>query len=413
MGLTKGIEFYIVCPNLKLTISVMMNFLFLCLMLLLPAFAAPAAAKSVANVSDIRIGIHPDKFRLVIELDNKIAYSVFSLSRPHRIVIDLPEVNFEDDLAKLPMRGLVSALRFGLFKPGNSRIVLDLSKPALVGKSFLIPPKGADGHRLVFDLQQTDETRFLASIKPPKPRGQASAPAIEQKKKVAGEKPVVVIDPGHGGVDPGTIGVSGIYEKRITLSFSYQLKQELEKSGRYRVILTRNRDVFVKLRDRVDIARRAGGDLFLSVHADSIRDKSFHGSGVYTLSENASDKEAAALAAKENKADVIAGIDLDHHDTEVASILIDLTQRETMNYAAKLAEDLVVRLGEEGRMRRKPHRYAGFLVLKAPDIPSVLLEIGYLSNRKEEQMLRSAKKRQGIVMAVSKAVDDYFDGLAN
>ncbi len=174
------------------------------------------------------------------------------------------------------------------------------------------------------------------------------------------------------------------------------------------MVLTRNRDVFVKLRSRVAFARKVEGDLFLSIHADSIRDRKFRGSGVYTLSETASDKEAAALANKENKSDVIAGVDLEVHDKEVVSILIDLMQRETTNYAAIFAEALVKRLRDEGRMRRKPHRFAGFLVLKAPDVPSVLIELGYLSNRQEERMLLSAKSRKPIVLAVARAVDDYF-----
>ncbi len=387
----------------------MRKILFAVLFFLFAVMIVPVNAQSVAQVRDIRTGEHPDKTRLVIELDNKIDYSIFALRRPNRIVIDLPEVSFDDELAKLRATGLISALRFGLFKPGNSRVVLDLSNPAIVDKSFVMPPRNNHGYRLVIDLKPVSDKIFLASIKPPPVRKSVPAQKFEPKKKPVGQKPTIVIDPGHGGVDPGAIGVSGVYEKRTTLSFAKQLKQQLDQSGRYKVVLTRTRDVFVKLRDRVNFARRKGGDLFISVHADSIRDKSFRGSGVYTLSEKSSDKEAAALATKENKSDVIAGIDLDHHDNEVASILIDLTQRETMNYAASFAESLVLRLREEGRMRRKPHRYAGFLVLKAPDIPSVLVEIGYLSNRKEEQMLRSAKKRQSIVRAIANAANDYFD----
>jgi len=369
--------------------------------------------QSIADVSDVRTGTHAEKTRLVIELNKKINYKIFSLSQPNRIVLDLPEVTFGEELGRKKTLGLINALRFGLFKPGNSRIVLDVKQSVRVEKSFIMWPSGKHAFRLVIDLVPTSQKDFDANIRTKKKKPTTVRKEITTKKKIVGEKPLVIIDPGHGGVDPGTIGLSGVYEKRITLSFAEQLKQKLLNGGRYRVKLTRERDVFVKLRSRIDFAREHGGDLFLSIHADSIKDRTFSGSGVYTLSENASDKEAAALASKENKADVIAGVDLDHHDAEVATILIDLTQRETMNYAASFAEALVRRLREEGRMRRKPHRFAGFLVLKAPDIPSVLVEIGYLSNRKEEKLLKSAKKRQGIVDALAKGVDDYFKQLEN
>lgn len=378
---------------------------------LLWVFGAVAAPE----VKNVRMGIHPGKTRLVIDLSEAVAYRIFNLADPYRIVIDLPEVLFDASIRpRSDDVGVISGMRFGLYRPGQSRIVLDLGKPALVTKSFSLPAAKNIGPRLVLDLTETGRGAFLAALarlKPltrPKERLQAPPLPLKAKPKRADGKKVVVIDPGHGGVDPGAIAVDGNYEKNITLSFSRQLRDHLKRSGRYHVVLTRERDIFVKLRERIAAARGAGGDLFLSIHADSLANTKVRGSGVYTLSERSSDKEAAALAAKENKSDIIAGVDLDGHDDEVASILIDLMQRETMNFSANFATAVVSELQKAGRMRSRPHRFGGFLVLKAPDVPSVLVEIGYLSNNREAAMLQSAKGRSGIIDALTRAVDAYF-----
>ncbi|NQV58016.1 MAG: N-acetylmuramoyl-L-alanine amidase [Alphaproteobacteria bacterium] len=227
-------------------------------------------------------------------------------------------------------------------------------------------------------------------------------------KRQPTQKPLVVIDPGHGGVAPGAIGISGTFEKGVTLDMARQIGKAITALGRQRVRLTRVGDVFISLRRRVAIARAAEADLFISIHADSIGNKRIRGGGIYTLSEKSSDKESAALAAKENRADVIAGVNLTGHDDQVASILIDLTQRETMNYSAQFAAALVPELRQLIRMRRKPHRFAGFRVLKAPDVPSVLIELGYLSNRQDERMLTNAGSRAAIAASIARAVDNYF-----
>mgnify|MGYP003630612655 FL=1 len=222
------------------------------------------------------------------------------------------------------------------------------------------------------------------------------------------KKRVIIIDPGHGGVDPGAIGLSGIYEKHITLAAARELKAHLERTGRFTVHLTRDRDIFIRLRGRIERARAKNADMFISLHADTIRSKSVRGLSVYTLSENASDKEAAALAERENKADLIAGIDLTHESAEVTNILIDLAQRETMNQSARLAAVLVDELGERVKVLRNPHRFAGFAVLKAPDIPSVLIELGFLSNKDDERALRSKHHRKRVAQSIVAAVDQYF-----
>jgi len=223
-----------------------------------------------------------------------------------------------------------------------------------------------------------------------------------------GGLPVIVIDPGHGGVDPGATGVSGIYEKHITLAVARELKTALEKSGRYRVHLTRDRDIFIRLRDRVAIARQYGADLFISLHADAVQNPSIRGLSIYTLSQNASDNEAQSLAEKENKADLIAGIDLSHETPDVAGILIDLAQRETMNRSAGFATEMVDEVGQEFDLLDNTHRFAGFAVLKAPDLPSVLVEMGYLSNEYEEKQLRQPTYRARLAKSIARAIDRYF-----
>jgi N-acetylmuramoyl-L-alanine amidase len=222
-------------------------------------------------------------------------------------------------------------------------------------------------------------------------------------------KPVIVLDAGHGGKDPGATGVNGTMEKDITLRMARELKRLLEASGRYKVVLTRNDDTLLPLRRRFDIARLAGADLFISLHADHNDNKRLRGASVYTLSENASDAEAAELAARENKEDLINGVDLSNQSAVVTSILIDLAQRETKNRSARFASLLTEEMADQTLVLRESHRFAGFAVLKAPDVPSVLIELGYLSNENDEAALRSARHRTRIGKAVEDAIDHYFE----
>ena len=219
---------------------------------------------------------------------------------------------------------------------------------------------------------------------------------------------VIAIDAGHGGIDPGAVGVTGLREKEITLDIARRLRTLLEATGRYEVVLTREHDNFLRLRERVRRARDARAELLISLHADSISDSRFRGASVYTLSDVASDREAEQLAARENRADALAGIALDPVDDVTASILIDLAQRHTQNESSSVATSLVSYLGEATRMVSSPHRSAGFTVLKAPDVPSVLIELGYLSNRSDEQALRSPQHRAELARAIAAAIDRYF-----
>jgi len=437
-------------------------------------FAGADSAHALdAEVTDIRVGAHGLSTRLVIDLDRPIKASVFTLAGPARLVIDLPEVGWRLPPKPLPSNvGVLSRLRYGLFEPGNSRIVVDLNQPSRVHEAIALPAEGDQPHRLVIDMARATGHDFLRSVSappmeiignettiaalrpklsvspppkaepavakevpvvapkpaaPPAPKAPAvravSAPpnpAMNQQlaslrlpRKPAvpdyGRKRVIVIDPGHGGVDPGAIGYSGSYEKHITLAAARDIKEYLEGTGRFSVYLTRDRDVFIRLRDRFEIAREKDADLFISVHADTIRNKKIRGLSVYTLSERASDKEAAELAERENKADLIAGVDLTHESAEVTNILIDLAQRETMNRSAQLASLFVQKLGSQVRVLRNPHRFAGFAVLKAPDVPSLLVELGFLSNRDDERALKSKSHRRNIATAIAEAVDSYFE----
>ena len=379
---------------------------------LLPALASAAAPQ----VTDVRLGVYSGKTRIVLDLTGTVDFKTFPLPEPWRVVVDMSEVTWSPSMKRPPRGGLVTGMRFGLFKPGTSRVVMDMSGPVQIVKSFVLPPSSPGGpYRLVLDIAATNSETFMMGYrKPEEAAPQAAAPVVsaiptpKQKPAFRTEKPLIMIDPGHGGVDPGAMSKSGVWEKEIVLAFAQELRRELLATGQFRVAMTRDRDVFVRLRDRIALARQAGADLFISVHADSIGNSRIRGTSVYTLSENASDKEAAALATKENKSDLIAGVDLSERSDDVVNILIDLAQRETMNESAVFAKVLVDRLAEHRRMLRNTHRFAGFAVLKAPDIPSVLVELGYLSNREDERMLRSRAQRAKMAGSIAEAVGEYF-----
>lgn len=373
-----------------------------------------AFAKS--SVTDVRIGVHPDKTRFVLELTEALAYRAFTLPDPFRVVIDLPALEWSLGPQRIVEGGgLVKSMRYGLFAPGTSRVVLDVAEPVDFAKVFTLPPNNGYGHRLVIDLKPISREAYFARSRtplvssPPLPRAQQAALPPAPPKPHGDSRPVVVIDAGHGGVDPGAISRSGIYEKTLVLEYAMELKRQIEADGRYRVQMTRESDVFIRLRDRVAYAQESGAGLFVSLHANTHRKHDLRGAAIYTLSEKASDAEAAALAAKENKADAIAGIDLSDQPEVVSKILIDLAQRETMNQSKKFANTLVNELRTVGPVLRNTHRSAGFAVLKSPIVPSVLVEVGYLSNDAEEKLLRNGAHRRKIARAIVEAIDSYFD----
>jgi len=368
------------------------------------------------SVTDVRVGVHPDKTRFVLELTEEPAYRAFTLPDPFRVVIDLPALQWSlGSKRTVDGGGLVQAVRYGLFAPGTSRVVLDVGQPVDFQKVFTLPPSNGYGHRLVLDLKPISREAYFARARTPLvsslplPRAQQAAVPLAPPKPQGDTRPVIVIDAGHGGVDPGAIGQTGIYEKDLVLSYAKELKRQIEAGGRYRVQMTRDSDVFIRLRDRVRYAQESDAALFVSLHANTHRKHELRGAAIYTLSENASDAEAAALAAKENKADAIAGIDLSDQPEVVSKILIDLAQRETMNQSKSFANMLVNHLRGVGPVLRNTHRSAGFAVLKSPTVPSVLVEVGYLSNKAEEKLLRSEAHRRDINRAIVEAIDSYFE----
>lgn len=372
---------------------------------------------------DARIGEHPDRTRFVVEVSDPFRVRVFTLTQPDRVVIDMPEVLWRLNGPPRPSgSGLVKSYRYGLFRTGNSRFVIDLNSPASVAEPMVLPPGEGHGYRIVFDLFAVDEAKFARTSGWPselEEKGPGEAPQTPAPTRsvpsatvasipASSPKRVVVVDAGHGGIDSGTTGVDGTMEKNLVLDEALRLRSALQKRG-YVVHLTRETDVYIPLRERVNVARGFDADLFISLHADSNPDSSVSGASVYTLSESGSDKEAAALARKENQSDVIAGVDLSGQSSPVASILIDLAQRDTMNRSGRFAETAVEELSHATDiLPREPHRAAAFVVLKAPDVPAVLIELGYLSNSRDCAQVRTDGWREGVASAIADAVDRHF-----
>lgn len=412
----------------------------------MPAVQTTAALPTPARVAvlDARLGLHPDKTRFVLELTEAVPFRVSTLPDPYRVVVDLPDLVWPGAAAPVAGKGLVLRYHCGPVGPAAVRLVFDTDGPVRVRDAFVLPAK--DGHqpRLVLDLERVSAGEFdrafaaavlgrepaaAAAVVPvpppaPAPVGPAAVvpvaaplfapvpPRMPARPVPVPEKPTVVLDPGHGGVDPGALGVGGVFEKDITLATAREVGRQLTASGRYRVVMTRDKDVFVPLRDRVAVARDAGGDLFVSLHADSIGSRAIRGLSVYTLSDKASDREAEMLAAKENRADAIAGLNLSSENDQVASILIDLAQRDTMNQSKRFAKAALDHLGREVKLLpARPHRQAGFAVLTAPDMPSILIEMGYLSSPQDAMLLNTKEHREKLARALVRSIDAYFKWL--
>ena len=376
---------------------------------------SPAQADSKPAIAkDARLAGDRERTRFIADLSRKVDVHVFALGNPYRVIVDAADVSFQmpAGIGK-EKRGLVTAYRYGLFGPGKSRIVIDVSGPFLIDRHFVLEPRDDQPARLVIDLVPTDEPTFQAKQRETKQPStqQAQVPLPQAPTHPPDAKPIVVLDPGHGGVDPGTSSAKGVTEKEVVLEFAKRLKDKLVATGRYEVHLTREDDTFLPLRDRVSFAQKKGAGLFLSIHADYFPTKidDARGATVYTLSEQASDSEARALAAKENFSDAIAGVELPQDSDEVvANILIDLAQRETQNRSVVFARSIVGELAAKGTLHTKRLRSAGFRVLKAPDVPSVLLELGFLSNPEDEKQLTSAAWRDRMTDSVTAAIDGYF-----
>lgn len=363
------------------------------------AFVQVASASNV--IKDIRLGNQNDGVRIVLDGSERFAYDAFLLGNPSRLVIDLKDAVWQNT-PKVSKNNIISGFRAADLADGKKgkRLVFELKNNANIKRKFMLEPQaGKKNWRLVLDLSTSGTVQ---PSKTPVIKTQAQ-PSPQKRKKI------VVLDPGHGGKDPGAIGRSfKTYEKNITLSMGQELKRQLEAKG-FKVYMTRSTDIFIPLRKRVAIARSYHADLFISLHADSTLNRKAQGLSIYTLSENASDKEAEALAERENKADIIDGMDFSDNSPEINDVLISLSQNDSRNKSSKFAGYVVNEMKQRVTLVSNAHKFAGFAVLKAPDIPSVLVELGYLSNYSEEKFLRQPAYRKKLGEAITKAVMRYFN----
>ena len=373
--------------------------------LLFMLLALTALSASALDILGMRLAANaPHTVRFVADLSAEANPKVSRLEKPPRLVIDFPGASFSKAVKaqKLAGTSFVGGVRTGTPMPGVARVVLDLPKDSLTEKHFLLKPQGGQNWRFVLDL-----TDNVPDVLPVTPRSQ---PSPKQAIK-APRKRIIMLDPGHGGQDPGAISRSGHYEKNITLAMARETRDLLQKAG-YKVVLTRDSDVFIPLRGRMRKAHDAGADLFISIHADSAKNPSARGLSIYTISEKASDAEAAALAERENKADIILGMDLSDVDPLAGNVLLDLAKTDTMNKSAQYADYVVAEMKKTVQLVPNAHRMAGFVVLKSPNIPSVLVELGYLSNKIEDRNLQKASYRKDLAEALVRAVNVYFKNLS-
>jgi N-acetylmuramoyl-L-alanine amidase len=386
--------------------------------LMLAMFMVFQAALSLAEAAplearDFKMAGDATRMRVVLNFDGEPNPQWLLLRAPHRLVVDLPDTKFLLHPDDLKAGGLVKDVRYGHLQEGKSRLILTSKGPFTVERLDVLKNEDGPGYRLVVDLVAASDRQFEealaeqsqttgATVATPKSDRLGKAPADDAARPFT-----IVIDPGHGGIDGGAKGGSGTEEKTITLAFALELKAKLASTGKYEVHVTREKDEFLRLDERVRIARQHEADLFISIHADTIRLKGIRGATVYTVSDKASDEEAEALAIRENLSDQLAGMEIEGEKQEVADILVDLIRRETHSFSIRFARSLIGELSNTVGLINNPHRFAGFKVLKAPDVPSVLVELGYMSNSKDEAQLRDPDWRGKAATSISNAIADF------
>lgn len=406
------------CYGLFFRCCMVLFVLLMCAMVPSPGLAQhvdEASGETLPVIYGVQTSEENKGIRFILDVDKPFGFKAFALARPDRLVIDLPPVSFEmsHSMAQVE-RSIVRQFRFGVFGPRRSRIVLDLSHPVKVVRSYNLPPIEGKPLRMVIELEKSTglvEGKVLSMSADGRPL-QEQVVRPDQPANAEGQediRPLVVLDPGHGGIDTGAVSSRGLVESRLVLDFAKALKARLEADGLVRVVMTRDKDVFVSLRDRVKFAQAQDADLFVSIHADTVRQKYVRGATVYTLSDKASDAVAASLASRENKSDLLAGLEIEEGDDVVADILVELTRRETTSHSNLYSRTLVGALKQSIRLSKTPERSAGFRVLKAPDIPSVLLELGYLSNDKDQSALTSEKWRKKAINSIALSLKRFFE----
>jgi N-acetylmuramoyl-L-alanine amidase len=388
--------------------------------LLAPFLLTAAHAAAPAEVGDVRLWSGPEGTRLVVDLSAPVRHEVFSLENPDRIVIDLQKTRLAMRRSMPDGQGPVTSVRSGPQAGGGLRIVLDLASRQSV-KSFMVAPEGAAGHRLVVEMPPVAAGTVVA----PPPLGQqvlaAGAAAVSQASATAnpvksiaatakGRDLVIAVDAGHGGQDPGAIGRGGTREKDVTLAIARRLAKQIDAEEGMRAVLIRDGDYFISLRGRIRKAREAGADMFISVHADSVLDRKVSGASVYVLSlRGASDEASRWLAERENAADLMGGVSLDDKNDVLASVLLDVTQKEAVSNSVEAADAVLTSLRRVGHVHGSHRvRHAGFVVLKSPDIPSMLVETAFISNAADERRLRDKAYQQRVAEAIHSGVRDFF-----
>ncbi len=377
--------------------------------------AVPAGAAGANNpllAYGARIVGDDARTRIVIDFDREPRFSVHYIANPERIVVDLPATAFGFPAKDLEARGLFKDIRYGTMDEGSARIVLTAAHPVQLALAKIQSDENGNGHRLVLDAEMIDKQKFAELVKTQSWNDQADAAettsAIPQPEKAAPGDFVIAVDAGHGGIDTGAIGVdTKTEEKQVTLSFARALADRLNKEPGIKAFLTRDDDEFLSLSQRVLIARQNHAGLFISLHADTLKQKDIRGATVYTISDRASDKLAADLAERENLSDQIAGKETVAEPPEVADILLDLTRRETQAFSISLAESVLASFKDQVGTINNPHRHAGFRVLQAPDVPSILLELGFLSNVEDEKLLLDDAWRLKMADLLTDAVKRY------
>jgi N-acetylmuramoyl-L-alanine amidase len=398
---------------------------------LLAALLAWSALAGAAEIANVRVWSGPESTRVVFELNGPVDHRVFALTDPNRIVVDLPSTSARGSLSLPEPRGVVDAVRTGERQGGALRLVLELNRAA-TPKAFLLAPGDQQGYRLVIDLLPPDAAVAAGSAPAPAretpppviaaaaptPVRAAPAPVSAASTSVRpapapgagrGRDVVIAIDAGHGGEDPGASGRNGAREKDVVLAIARRLAAEVDAQPGMRAVLTRKGDYFVTHRKRMEIAHGASADFFISIHADSYRDSAAKGSTVYVLSEKgASDEASLLLAQRENASDLIGGVSLADKDQLLARVLLDLSQNAALSASTAAGQRLIKRMSAVGTMRRVQVQQAPFLVLKSPDIPSVLVETAYISNPREEAALRSPQHQTALAKALRDGIVDYF-----
>ena len=391
----------------------------LCLLGVTPALAQVVSIEDYPDVMDARVSATAERARLIIDLSGPTEFAIATLDNPNRIAIDVKA--FEVKIlapADVAGDGLVSSYSVEMAEKGRARTLLTLDKPALVQQAYMMEAVADQPARLVVDLIPTDEMTFNAKVAADLAASVANQGAVPETTSTdpgthaaaaAETRPLVVLDPGHGGIDNGASAPNGVHEKEITLTFALQLQKVLMETGHFDVALTREDDAYLTLNQRVDLARQNKADLFISLHADSFQEPEIRGASVYTRDENATDVLDKVLADGENRYDIVAGFALPQATPAVMDILVDLMRREMRKSSFLAAEAIVHQLEPSVALRRFPVRQADFFVLQAPDVPSVLVELGFLSNAADIANLQQSDWRDRVVNALARGIADYFD----